>query len=85
MIGILVVTHGNLARELVNALNMIVGKQERVQALSIDWEVDVAEAKGLIGKALSQCGRTNVLVLTDMFGGTPTNLALPFAGAGVPR
>ncbi len=83
MIGILVISHGNLAKELVNALKMIVGPQERVQALSIDWEVDVAEAKGLIGKALSLCGRKNVLVLTDMFGGTPTNLVLPFAGVDV--
>jgi mannose/fructose-specific phosphotransferase system component IIA len=40
-------------------------------------------AKGHIGKALAQCGKKNVLVLTDMFGGTPTNLVLPFAGDGV--
>lgn len=79
MIGILVVTHGDVARELVNALEMIVGEQERVEALSIDWEVDVDVAKGSIGKALALCGRKNVLVLTDMFGGTPTNLVLPFA------
>jgi PTS system mannose-specific IIA component len=80
MIGILVVTHGNVARELVNALEMIIGEQERVEALSIDWEVDVDEAKGHIGKAIALCGKKNVLVLTDMFGGTPTNLVLPFAG-----
>jgi PTS system mannose-specific IIA component len=83
MIGILVVTHGDVAKELVNALKMIVGDQEKVVALSIDWEVDVAEAKGLIGKAIAQCGRKDVLVLTDMFGGTPTNLVLPFAGESV--
>lgn len=83
MIGILVVTHGDLAKELVNALEMIVGKQERMVALSIDWEDDVDVAKGHIGKALAQCGKKNVLVLTDMFGGTPTNLVLPFAGNGV--
>ena len=83
MIGILVVTHGDVAKELVNALEMIVGKQEKVQALSIDWEVDVDVAKGLIGKAITLCGKKDVLVLTDMFGGTPTNLALPFAGDGV--
>ncbi len=83
MIGILVVTHGNVAKELVNALKMIVGEQEKVQALSIDWEVDVDEAKGHIGKAIARCGRKNVLVLTDMFGGTPTNLVLPFAGEDV--
>ena len=83
MIGILVVTHGDVARELVNALKMIVGEQERVLALSIDWEVDVDVAKGHIGKAIAQCGKKNVLVLTDMFGGTPTNLVLPFAGEEV--
>jgi PTS system mannose-specific IIA component len=83
MIGILVVTHGDVARELVNALKMIVGEQERILALSIDWEDDVDVAKGHIGKALAKCGRKNVLVLTDMFGGTPTNLVLPFAGEGV--
>jgi PTS system mannose-specific IIA component len=83
MIGILVVTHGDVARELVNALKMIVGDQERVQALSIDWEDDVDVAKGHIGKAITQCGKKDVLVLTDMFGGTPTNLVLPFAGKGV--
>ncbi len=83
MIGILVVTHGAVARELVNALEMIVGDQERVEALSIDWEVDVDEARGHIGKALALCGRKNVLVLTDMFGGTPTNLVLPFVGEDV--
>ena len=83
MIGILVVTHGKVAEELVNALEMIVGEQERVEALSIDWEVDVDVAKGHIGKALALCGRKNVLVLTDMFGGTPTNLVLPFAGDDV--
>ena len=83
MIGILVVTHGNVARELVNALEMIIGAQERVEALSIDWEVDVDEAKGHIGKAIALCGKKSVLVLTDMFGGTPTNLVLPFAGEEV--
>ncbi len=83
MIGILVVTHGDVAKELVNALKMIVGEQPKVQALSIDWEVDVDVAKGHIGKAIAQCGKKDVLILTDMFGGTPTNLVLPFAGADV--
>ena len=83
MIGILVVTHGDVARELVNALKMIVGEQPMVEALSIDWEVDVDVARGHIGKAIALCGRKDVLVLTDMFGGTPTNLVLPFAGDDV--
>lgn len=83
MIGILVVTHGDVAKELVNALHMIVGEQQKILALSIDWEVDVDVAKGNIGKAIAHCGKKDVLVLTDMFGGTPTNLVLPFAGDGI--
>ena len=83
MIGILVVTHGDVAKELVNALKMIVGEQQKVLALSIDWEVDVDVAKGHIGKAIAQCGKKDVLILTDMFGGTPTNLVLPFKGDDV--
>lgn len=88
MKGILVVTHGRLAEELVAALRMIVGppapgEPDGVLALSIDWETKVEEARALIGKALSQLGKTEVLVLTDMFGGTPTNLAVLFADESV--
>lgn len=88
MKGILVVTHGKLAEELVSALRMIVGppvlgEPDDVRALSIDWETKIEEARALIGRSLSQLGRTDILVLTDMFGGTPTNLAVLFADENV--
>lgn len=88
MKGILVVTHGKLAEELVNAFRVIVSAPAAdgfasILAASIDWETNIDDAKALIGKSLSQLGRSDVLILTDMFGGTPTNLAVLFATEGV--
>ena len=77
--GLLVVTHGGLAFELVAALERIVGALGRVKAISIDWDTNLAVAReavlGAIG-AIDPGG--GVLILTDMFGGTATNLALSF-------
>jgi mannose PTS system EIIA component len=90
MIGIVVVTHGRLAEELVNAARAIVGTIPRIAAVSIGWSDDVLVAKAAIGRAMESVGSDDaesgekpaapegVLVLTDMFGGTPTNLSLPF-------
>jgi PTS system mannose-specific IIA component len=78
MIGIVVVTHGQLAVELVNAARTIVGEIHGIAAVSIGWSDDVAASRAAIGRAISEVGGGDVLVLTDMFGGTPTNLSLPF-------
>ena len=83
MIGIVVVTHGQLAEELVNAARTIVGDIPSIAAVSIGWADDMADAKGAIERALQAVGPGPALVLTDMFGGTPTNVALPFLSAGV--
>ena len=77
MIGILVVTHGRLAEELVNAARNIVGEIPAIAAVSMGWGEDPAVANGAIERGLAAVGGTAV-VLTDMFGGTPTNLSLPF-------
>ena len=77
MIGIVVVTHGNLAGELVQAARTIVGDIPAIKAVSIGWADDAAEARGAIDTALLEVGSEGALVLTDMFGGTPTNLSLP--------
>jgi PTS system mannose-specific IIA component len=77
MIGILVVTHGRVAEELVNATRNIVGDVPAIAAVSIGWSDDPAAANAAIEGGLAQVGGT-ALVLTDMFGGTPTNLSLPF-------
>ena len=77
MIGIVVVTHGRLAEELVNAARQIVGEVPAIAAVSLGWGDDVAAAREAIERGLAEAGG-EALVLTDMFGGTPTNLSLPF-------
>jgi PTS system mannose-specific IIA component len=77
MIGIVVVTHGRVAEELVNAARNIVGEIPAIAAVSIGWGDDPAAANAAIERGLAEVGGT-ALVLTDMFGGTPTNLSLPF-------
>jgi PTS system mannose-specific IIA component len=78
MIGIVVVTHGQLASELVNAARTIVGDIPRIAAVSIGWTDDVTAARNAIAGALEEVGGEQALILTDMFGGTPTNVSLPF-------
>ncbi len=83
VIGVVVVTHGRLATELVNAAEMIVGELPRFAAVSIGWHDDVDAAREEIARAIARVtGRQGVLLLTDMFGGTPSNLALTFHAVG---
>ncbi|PYQ12738.1 MAG: PTS sugar transporter [Acidobacteria bacterium] len=77
MIGIVVVTHGQLAGELVNAARTIVGEIPRIAAVSIGWSDEVTAARDAIAHAVAEVGE-EALILTDMFGGTPTNVSLPF-------
>ena len=82
MIGIVVVTHGQLAEQLVEAARTIVGDLPRAAAVSIGWSDDVALAQSQIERAVADvAGEGGVLILTDMFGGTPTNVSLPFLSA----
>ncbi|MEO6725466.1 MAG: PTS sugar transporter subunit IIA [Blastocatellia bacterium] len=80
LVGGVVVTHGNLATELVNAAETITSEDIRhITAVSIGWHDDVETARESIGKAIERVNEgAGVLVLTDMFGGTPTNLACTF-------
>jgi mannose PTS system EIIA component len=79
MVGLVIVSHGGLGAELVRCAEMIVGKQDNVEAVSIGTSVDVDTAREEVGAAIKrvQAGR-GVLILTDMFGGTPSNLSLAF-------
>jgi PTS system mannose-specific IIA component len=82
MIGVVVVTHGQLATELVNAAEMIVGDLPLFAAVAIGWHDDVESARTEIGRAIASVqGPDGVLVLTDMFGGTPANLGVTFLEA----
>jgi len=81
MIGVVVVTHGQLATELLNAAETIVGDLPRFAAVSIGWHEDTEEARAEIAQAIARVTQDRgVLILTDMFGGTPSNLAMTFLG-----
>ena len=83
-LGLLVVTHGGLAFELVRALERILGPVEGVRALSLGWDDDLTAARRAVQEAIGAIDAgAGVLVLTDMFGGTPTNVALSFLREGV--
>src|ERR1700756_5536094 len=77
MIGLVIVTHGRLAEEFVLAMEHVVGPQSAVEAICIGPEDDMEKRRQDI---LGACNRVNsgagVILLTDMFGGTPSNLAL---------
>ena len=82
-IGVVVVSHGQFATELLNAAEMIVGDLPGFTAVSIGWHDDVTIAREAIAAAIEKVdGGRGVLLLTDMFGGTPTNLGLSFLAAG---
>jgi PTS system mannose-specific IIA component len=82
-IGVVVVTHGQLATELVNAAEMIVGDLPQFTAVSIGWHDDVELARQAIAGAIDRVrGAVGTLILTDMFGGTPANLGVTFLEEG---
>ena len=84
MIGGLIVTHGRLAIELLNAAEAIVGDLQNIATVSIGWHDDVAMASSMVEKGIRRVDTgSGVLVLTDMFGGTPTNIASTFLDEGV--
>ena len=83
MLGLLVVTHGSLAEELVRATKTIVGPTDALEGVSIGWDDDVTDAQRRIEQSVERLGKGGgVLVLTDMFGGTPTNIALSLLEPG---
>ncbi len=78
-VGVVVVTHGHLSVEFVNAAEAIVGDLSGIEAVSIGWHDDVEQARVEIGQAIGRVATPlGTLVLTDMFGGTPSNLAVTF-------
>ena len=82
-VGGVIVSHGQLANELVSAAETIVGVVDHVTAVSIGWHDDVDIAREDIARSMDRVDRgKGVLLLTDMFGGTPTNIAASFLNAG---
>ncbi|WP_176496112.1 PTS sugar transporter subunit IIA [Sphingomonas sp. HMP6] len=83
MIGLVLVTHGRLADEFVTAMEHVVGKQERVATVNIGPEDDMEARRNDIAEAIARVddGR-GVILLTDLFGGTPSNLAISLMQRG---
>lgn len=78
-LGVVVVTHGQLANELVNAAEMIAGQLPHFEAVALGWHDDPNAAKDQVAAAITRVeAGAGVLVLTDMFGGTPSNLGITF-------
>src|SRR5271165_1031716 len=84
MIGLIVVTHGNLAREFVAALEHVVGQQQQVIPISIFPNDNMEERRNAILEAAKAVDKGDgVIILTDMFGGTPSNLSISVMESGV--
>lgn len=78
MIGALIITHGNLGKELAEVTKTIVGKQDSIETISLTPGQSAAELKAKVENALLQFNlEEGVIIFTDMYGGTPMNVALP--------
>jgi len=83
LVGALLVTHGQVGQELLAAAEMIVGEISHIASISIGWHVDVNESKKDIEAAIQNVNQgKGVIVLTDTFGGTPSNIALSLLKKG---
>ncbi|MXO63475.1 PTS sugar transporter subunit IIA [Qipengyuania oceanensis] len=83
MIGMILVTHGNLAEQFVEAMEHVVGKQDAIETVCIGPIDDMEQRRGQIAKAITAVDSgEGVIVLTDLFGGTPSNLAISLLDAG---
>jgi len=79
--GVVVVAHGDLGRSLKETCGMITGDVSRIQSVSIDSSDNVEVVRGKISAAIDEVrGGRGVILLVDMFGGTPSNIALSFLG-----
>ncbi len=82
MLGIVLVTHGGIGREMLATLNQIVGAQSQAVAVSVGADDEVAACQTMVLSAIAEVNSGDgVALLTDMFGGTPSNLAI----AAMPR
>lgn len=83
MIGVLITTHGNLGDELIKSAELIRGPLSNIQHICVDQAKDVEDLKKEISNAIKKLDKgKGVLVLTDLFGGTPSNISLSFMKEG---
>jgi PTS system mannose-specific IIA component len=83
LIGIIIVTHGQLGAELHKTAELIIGSLEKCQTVSVEMNLNPDYLRSLIEKAIKEQDHgQGVLILTDMFGGTPSNISLSFLAEG---
>lgn len=83
MIGLILVTHGRLAQEFLVAMEHVVGKQQNIETIAIGPNDDMEQRRADIATAITKVDSgKGVIVLTDLFGGTPSNLAISLLDAG---
>ncbi|WP_017670586.1 PTS sugar transporter subunit IIA [Blastomonas sp. AAP53] len=83
MIGLILVTHGRLAQEFLVAMEHVVGKQQNIETIAIGPNDDMEQRRADIAAAIAKVDQgKGVIVLTDLFGGTPSNLAISLLEAG---
>ena len=83
MVGVVLVTHPNLGEEFIRSAELICGKLANLTTVSIDTRIEVEELRKEIAEAIRRVDSGNgVLILTDMFGGTPSNMSLAFLAEG---
>jgi len=78
MIGLVVVAHAKLASELINAAEMIVGPMDGAVAVEIKPDDSVDTIRGALSSAMASVAADGIIIMTDMFGGTPSNMSLSF-------
>ncbi len=83
MIGLILVTHGRLAEEFIHAMQHVVGRQEAVAAVCIGPNDDMEQRRQEIAEAITAVDSgEGAIILTDLFGGTPSNLAISLMQPG---
>lgn len=82
MIGVAILTHGSLGVELLKTSEMIIGKQDMVDVLSVQNGSSLNELANLLEKIKQKYSDSGLLILTDMFGGSPSNIAMAFLESG---
>jgi PTS system mannose-specific IIA component len=83
MVGAVIVTHSRIGERLIETAEFMVGRMDGIIAVSVDLETNVFEARRRIAEAVKQVDRGDgVLILTDLFGGSPSNIALSFLNPG---
>lgn len=83
MIGLVLVTHGRLAAEFIVAMEHVVGPQDAIEAICIGPDDDMEARRADIAAAIARADRgSGVILLTDLFGGTPSNLAISLMEPG---